>query len=271
MTSAADPTARLSGPPAAPWHLEALGALRERLRAWPAVLPQEIGDPIVPLELEVEMRLLGRLAVPDLDGIMLIKTTIQRYCNSGQYLAALARDGALRHDLRGRPVEPVSVRDRAVALEALDKARRLTLRHAPPPTTETIMVTVKALKITAVLPAEQLAPTEASAVQLTLATPDGAKATARITGKAYRRVLTQIAALGPEQAVVVLQGSIRKPGEIEGAGLSVQARKTKAEDSGSETDTSAGSEGAQPSFDQVPVGSRTETFGQEIHKGPDLG
>ena len=173
----------------------------------------------------------------DLDGITLIKATIQRYCGSHQYLAALFRDGAARHDLRGRPLEPVSERDCAAAWEALEKARRLALLYAPPPTTETIMVQVKALKITTVLPADQLTPTEASAVQLTVATPEGAKATARITGKAYRRALRQIADIGPEQAVVALQGSIRKPGEIEGAGIAVQARKPKAEESGAEPDT----------------------------------
>jgi len=230
MTDAPDPADRPSGPPAAPWHLEVLEGLRERMRTWPAVFPREVGDPILPLETDVEQRLLGRLLSVDVDGILLIRTVIARYCNSGQYLAALSRDGAMRHDLRGRPVEPVAGRDKAAAREAMDKARRLTLRHAPPPTTESIMVTVKALKITAVLPAEQLTPTDASAVQLTVATADGAKATARITGKAYRRALTQIAALGPDQAVVVLQGSIRKPGEIEGAGLAVQARKAKGED-----------------------------------------
>ena len=230
MTEAPESADRPSGPPAAPWHLEVLEALRERTRPWPAVFPREVGDPILPLEIDVEHRLLGRLLTVDVDGIMLIRTVIQRYCGSGQYLAALARDGAMRHDLRGRPIEPVSDADKAVAREAMDKARRLTLRHAPPPTTESVMVTVKALKITAVLPAEQLAPTDASAVQLTVATADGAKATARITGKAYRRALNQIAALGADQAVVVLQGSIRKPGEIEGAGLAVQARKAKGED-----------------------------------------
>ncbi len=239
MTDAPDPDARPSGPPAAPWHIEVLEVLRERMRTWPAVFPREVGDPILPLDLDVETRLLGRLHSVDLDGVMLIKTTIHRYCNSGQYLAALARDGAMRHDLKGRPIEPVSETDKAAAREAMDKARRLTLRHAPPPTTETIMVQVKALKITAVLPAEQLTPTDASAVQLTVATPEGAKATARITGKAYRRALKQIADLGPEQAVVVLQGSIRKPGEIEGAGIAVQARKPKAEEGGAEADTAA--------------------------------
>ena len=230
MTEAPESADRPSGPPAAPWHLEVLEALRERTRPWPAVFPREVGDPILPLEIDVEHLLLGRLLTVDVDGIMLIRTVIQRYCGSGQYLAALARDGAMRHDLRGRPIEPVSDADKAVAREAMDKARRLTLRHAPPPTTESVMVTVKALKITAVLPAEQLAPTDASAVQLTVATAEGAKATARITGKAYRRALNQIAALGADQAVVVLQGSIRKPGEIEGAGLAVQARKPKGED-----------------------------------------
>ncbi|MEI8394306.1 MAG: ProQ/FINO family protein [Rhodospirillaceae bacterium] len=214
-----------AGPSAGPWHIEVLEPLRERLRTWPPIFPREPGDPILPMEVDIEHRLLGRLGVPDLDGVMLIKTVIRRYCGSGQYLAAVAREGAMRHDLKGRPIAPVSEKDRQTALAALEKARRLTIRYAPPPTTEKIMVSVKALKITVVLPADQLKPSDASAIQLHVATPEGAKALARISGKSYRRALTQIAAVGVDQAVVVLQGQIRKQGEIEGAGISVQVRK----------------------------------------------
>ena len=88
------------------------------------------------------------------------------------------------------------------------------------------MVAVKALKITAVLPPDQLKPSDATSVVLTVTTPEGAKATATISGKSYRRAVTQIATIGADQAVVVLQGSMKKPGEIEGAGLAVTARKT---------------------------------------------
>ncbi len=229
MTDALDQTPGLSGPPATLWHLEALEGLRARLRRWPPVLPDKVGDAIVPLEQEVEMRLLGRLVSPDVDGIMLIKSTLQRYFSSGQYLAALTRDGAMRHDLRGKPLEPVSEADKAAARAEIEKFKRLAKLYTPAPTTEIIMVAVKSLKITAVLSPEELTPSEASAVQLTLATPEGAKAVARITGKAYRRALRQIEDIGADQAVVVLQGSIRKPGEVEGAGISVQQRKPKGE------------------------------------------
>jgi len=88
------------------------------------------------------------------------------------------------------------------------------------------MVAVKALKITAVLPPDQLKPSDATSVALTVTTPEGAKATATISGKSYRRAVTLIATIGADQAVVVLQGSMKKPGEIEGAGLAVTARKT---------------------------------------------
>ena len=88
------------------------------------------------------------------------------------------------------------------------------------------MVTVKALKITAVLPSDQLKPSDATTVALTVTTSEGAKATATISGKSYRRAVTQISAIGADQAVVVLQGSMKKPGEIEGAGIAVTARKT---------------------------------------------
>ena len=224
-----------SGPGCGLWHIETLDILRERLRSWPAVFPRQLGDPVVPLAVDVENQLVRLLAFRDIDAIMLIKVTMRRYCRSSQYLAALARDGEFHHDLDGNPVEPVSPADKSAALAALEESRRLAIRFAPPKTTEQIMVTVKALKITAVLSPEQLTPTEASTVMLTLATPDGAKATAKITGKAYRRALNQIVALGGgDQVVVVLQGSIKKPGEIEGAGISVQVRKPPAAASESE-------------------------------------
>ncbi len=38
--------------------------------------------------------------------------------------------------------------------------------------------------------------------------------------------MTAITAIGVNQAVVVLQGAMKKPGEIEGAGFAVTAKKT---------------------------------------------
>lgn len=237
MTTPESPTttSSLSGPPAASWHIEVLAPLRERLRPWPGVLPRQVGDPIVPLIHDIELYLLPRLIERDADGIALIKDTMRRYYGSGQYLGAVARDGAMRHDIRGRPVAPVAEWERAAASRGLETLRQIALKHAPPKTTDEIMVQIKALKVTAVLPAEQLQPSDASTIMLTVATGDGAKATAKITGKAYRRALNQIAASGADQVVVILQGSIRRPGEIEGGGISVQPRKAPPSPSEGET------------------------------------
>jgi len=88
------------------------------------------------------------------------------------------------------------------------------------------MLSVKSLKIAAVLDPAQLMPTDAKSVTLKVTTPEGATASAVVSGKSYRRALAAIAAIGVDQAVVVLQGAMKKPGEIEGAGLAVTAKKT---------------------------------------------
>ncbi len=210
-----------STPAADHWHVRLWEPLRERLQSWPALLPSKPGDPIRPLAIGTDRALRALLITPDEDGWKLIKTIVMRHCKTTQYAAAMAMDGAMRHDLNGNPVEPVSDAHRQQRVE----------RHNPAPpqiepaTIEEIMVAVKALKITAVLPPDQLKPSDATTVALIVAAPDGAKATATLSGRTYRRALTQIAAIGADQAVVVLQGSMKKPGEIEGAGIIVTTRK----------------------------------------------
>jgi sRNA-binding protein len=216
-------------PVADKWHIKLWEPLRERLQSWPALLPSKPGDPIRPLAIGTDRALAALLVSPDDDGKKLIKTIVMRHCQSVQYATAMSRDGAMRHDLDGNPVEPVPDehrQHRVTRTKASSAAPPQTAPQTEPDTTEEIMVAVKALKITAVLPPDQLKPSEASTVALTVAAPDGAKATAVLSGKTYRRALAQIAAIGADQAVVVLQGSMKKPGEIEGAGIAVTARKT---------------------------------------------
>lgn len=216
-------------PVADQWHVKLWEPLRERLQSWPALLPSRVGDPIRPFAIGTDKALNGLLITPDDDGKKMVKTIVMRHCRSTQYAAALAPDGAMRHDLDGNPVEPVPDEHRQHRVSRPKPTASAPPKTAPQPepdTTEEIMVTVKALKISAVLPPDQLKPSDATTVVLTVTAPDGAKATAMLSGKTYRRALTQIAAIGAEQAVVVLQGSMKKPGEIEGAGIAVTARKT---------------------------------------------
>jgi len=212
----------MTEPVAGPWHIRLLEPLRERLQSWPALLPSQPGDTIRPLAIGTDRALATLLVAPDDDSVKLVKTILRRYCMTDQYSAAMNREGAMRHALDGSPVEPVPESHRRHRQPVQPKPTAI----AEPITTEEIMVAVKSLKITAVLPPDQLKPSDATTVTLTVTTPDGAKATATIAGKAYRRAITQIAAIGADQAVVVLQGAMKKPGEIEGAGLAVTARKT---------------------------------------------
>ncbi len=217
MNQTPEPTARS-------WHIRLLEPLRGLLQSWPPLLPSKPGDPIRPLAIGTDRALITMLISPDDESAKLIKVTMRRYCMAEQYAAAMGRDGAMRHDLDGKPVEPVPEEHRQQRAKRASGPRPAQPKTEPD-TTEEIMVTVKSLKITALLPADQLKPSDATTVALTVAAPDGAKATAMMSGKTYRRALTQIAAIGADQAVVVLQGAMKKPGEIESAGIAVTARK----------------------------------------------
>src|SRR5512143_3006222 len=90
------------------WILAVLAPLRARLPRWPAVLPSTVGEPIKPLKIGIRNELLALLPAEDQPaGQELLSQVFRRYCNSQQYLAAVAAAGAMRHDLDGHPVEPV--------------------------------------------------------------------------------------------------------------------------------------------------------------------
>src|SRR5512143_2076938 len=82
----------------------------------------------------------------------------------------------------------------------------------------TMTVTVKALKVTVVLLLDQLpeAPEESTLV-LTVATPDGLRAIARLKAKSYRKTLAALAQHGAENVAVLLQGQMTKPGILDSA------------------------------------------------------
>ena len=91
-------------------------------------------------------------------------------------------------------------------------------------------VTIKALKVTAVVPPAALKPLPPGAdVVLALEVGDGMKATAKLNPKSYRKALATIAELGAENVAVIVQGQMTRPGVIEGAGIVAQPRKPKDE------------------------------------------
>ncbi len=89
-------------------------------------------------------------------------------------------------------------------------------------------VTVKTLKVTVVVPPDQLpdAPDESTFV-LTIATPDRLRATAQLNAKSYRKTLVAIAQHGAENVAVLVQGQMTKPGIIDSAGISAVPKKPK--------------------------------------------
>lgn len=99
-------------PVAGPWHITLLKPLRERLTSWPALLPKEEGEPIRPLAIGADRALIGLLINSDENAIELVHSIMRLYCMSSQYVAAMSRDGAMRYDLEGNPVEVVTEADR---------------------------------------------------------------------------------------------------------------------------------------------------------------
>ncbi len=87
---------------------------------------------------------------------------------------------------------------------------------------------IKALKVTVVVPADQLPPLpEGEQAVLLLATPDKLIVTARLNPKSYRRALAAMAQHGAENVTVLVQGQMTKADEIESAGTSAVPKKPK--------------------------------------------
>lgn len=234
------------------WILAVLAPLRARLPRWPAVLPSAVGEPIKPLKIGLHNELLALLPAEDAPaGRELLKVTLGRYCNSRQYLAAVAAAQAMRHDMDGQPVEPVidqhkmkpswarakRSKGRSMAAAPTEPEAGAAAAPAEPaagtvnPPQEIVVVTVrvKAMKVAVVIPPEQLIPV-APGSEVVLRIKAGAvMATARLNPKAYRKALATIAEMGTDQVAVVVQGQMTTPGVIDAAGITVMPRKPKAE------------------------------------------
>src|SRR3954470_405566 len=119
-----------SGPIAArEWDVAHATALRALLTRPPAVLPNQVGDPLLPLRVGIWDALLALLrseAEPDT-----LARALRAYTRSTGYFMACARKDAMRHDLDGRVVEPVSEEHRTGALKAVQgRQHRATARRA---------------------------------------------------------------------------------------------------------------------------------------------
>jgi ProQ/FINO family len=112
-----------SGPVAArEWDVAHAAALQALLTHPLAVLPKQVGDPLLPLRVGIWDELLALLrpgAEPDA-----LARALRAYTRSTGHFTACARQDAMRHDLDGQAVEPVSEEHRTGALKAVQGRRR---------------------------------------------------------------------------------------------------------------------------------------------------
>ena len=122
----ASPSRRPPGPPAShtPTGKEVRRAdeLAALLTTRPAVLVTQPGEPIRPLRLGMRAELTALLK-PDANPGDL-QRALYRYTRTLPYQLACLEAGAMRHDLEGRPVEPVSEEHRAMAQGSVEGMRR---------------------------------------------------------------------------------------------------------------------------------------------------
>src|SRR4051795_12859705 len=122
----ADPAHRPGSPqgpvPAREWDVAHATALRALLTQPPAVLPRQVGDPLLLLQIGIWDPLLALLR-PGAEPKALARV-LRAYTRSTGYFMACARKNAMRHDLDGQAVEPVSEEHRTGAAKAVQRRRR---------------------------------------------------------------------------------------------------------------------------------------------------
>src|SRR3954454_267798 len=122
----ADPAGRRrtpSGPVTArEWDVAHAAVLRALLTQPPAVLPNQVGDPLLPLQIGIWDAFLARLR-PGAEPEALARA-LRAYTRSTGYFMACARKDAMRHDLDGLAVEPGSEEHRTGAVKPVQARRR---------------------------------------------------------------------------------------------------------------------------------------------------
>lgn len=204
--------------------LAALAPLREMLSPWPAGLPSRPGERLLPLRLGVHADIVARLSAGA--NPRAARKAASRYFSSLEYRTALAQQGSQRHDLDGSPVGEVSEEHRSTAL---DKRSYATQPGNPAKESFVMAVTVKALKVTAVLDPKALRPAPLGAdVTLDIKTDGGVRCLARLNAKSYRKAMALVAAEGADNVTVVVQGRMVRDGEIVDAGISATVKAKTA-------------------------------------------
>src|SRR3954468_13767572 len=112
--------ARRSRPPQGPatareWDVAHAAVLRALLTQPPAVLPNQVGDPLLPLRIGIWDALLALLR-PGAEPEALARA-LRAYTRSTGYFMACARKGDMRYDPDGRAGEPVSEEHRTGAVK----------------------------------------------------------------------------------------------------------------------------------------------------------
>ena len=107
-----------AAPGSTPHALKLAGEINALLSAPIAVLPIAATDPVrifkVGLRPDIEKRL-----KPDATPKSL-RTALQRYTFCSAYIRAMAAPGAMRHDIDGKPVEPINDVDRTYARSIME-------------------------------------------------------------------------------------------------------------------------------------------------------
>ncbi len=118
---------------------ESRGAQTQALRAWLAATYPATFNPDAPLPLKIGVHVDLLARHPDLDPATL-RRALKRYCERRAYQLALAREGAVRVDLDGKPAGEVLEDQRKFAKLKLDawKTKKPTksaaqATHAPTP------------------------------------------------------------------------------------------------------------------------------------------
>lgn len=97
-------------------------AVAKRAGAWlVTAFPDLFKVPPVPLP--IGFRLVAAKQRPEGVSLNGLQRALHRWTNAKRYLRALAAEGSMRHDINGKPVEPVTEAHRAVA--AMQLRRRL--------------------------------------------------------------------------------------------------------------------------------------------------
>ncbi|SCW87500.1 ProQ/FINO family protein [Rhizobium mongolense subsp. loessense] len=100
------------------------------------ILPKKPGDPIRPFALGL-FNDIRALAKPDVKATAL-RRAVGSFVHSKRYYFASAQPGSMRHDIDGKPVEPLSSEDRLVAQRRFLSLKRSndenSAPHVEPPT-----------------------------------------------------------------------------------------------------------------------------------------